>query len=87
MIKFTIIIGQKYFSNHVTQSNYLIIQTKLLTFFLRITLKQKFVVETCKASVETQKAITKQVCWKIEYCKTVRRENMLIKYKKLAWDW
>ena len=30
MIKFTIIIGRKYFSNYVAQSNYLIIQTKLL---------------------------------------------------------
>ena len=31
MIKFTIIIGRKYFSYYVTQSNYLIIQIKLLT--------------------------------------------------------
>ena len=31
MIKLTIITGRKYFSNYVTHSNYLIIQTKLLT--------------------------------------------------------
>ena len=31
MIKFTIITGSKYFSDYVTQSKYLIIQTKLLT--------------------------------------------------------
>ena len=31
MIKFTIIIGRKYFSNCVTQSDYLIIQTNFLT--------------------------------------------------------
>ena len=31
MIKFTIIVGRKYFSNYVTKSNYLIIQTKVLT--------------------------------------------------------
>ena len=30
MVKFTIIIGRKYFSNYVSQSNYLITQTKLL---------------------------------------------------------
>ena len=30
-MKFTIMIGRKYFSNCVTQNNYLIIQTKLLT--------------------------------------------------------
>ena len=31
MIKLIIVTGQKYFSNYITQSSYLIIQTKLLT--------------------------------------------------------
>ena len=31
MIKYIITFGRKYFSNYVAQSNYLIIQTKLLT--------------------------------------------------------
>ena len=31
MIKFIIVIGQKYFSNYVTQNNHRIIQTKFLT--------------------------------------------------------
>ena len=44
MIKFTIIIGRKYFSNYVTQSNYLIIKTKLL----QITLKQKNIASLLK---------------------------------------
>ena len=31
MIKFIIVIGQKYFSNYLTQNNHRIIQTKFLT--------------------------------------------------------
>ena len=41
MIKFVIIIGRKYVSNYVKQSNYLIIQTKLLTTL-------------CKNNIETK---------------------------------
>ena len=33
MRKFNIMIGRKYFSQYVTQSDYLIIQTKLTTLF------------------------------------------------------
>ena len=41
MIKFTILIGRKCFSNYVTQSNYLIIQTKLLTTLFENNIKTK----------------------------------------------
>ena len=41
MIKFTIIIGRKYFSDCVTQSNYLIIQTKLLTALFKNNIETK----------------------------------------------
>ena len=41
MINFTIIIGRKYFSNCVTQSNYLIIQTKLLNGFFKNNIETK----------------------------------------------
>ena len=43
MTKFIILIGRKYFSDHVAQNNYrLIIQIKLLTaLFLKKILKQK----------------------------------------------
>ena len=41
MMKFTIIIGRKYFSNYVTQSNYLIIQTKLLTALFKNNIETK----------------------------------------------
>ena len=39
MIKFIILIGQKYFSNYVAQSNYWIIQTKLLTVLFKINIE------------------------------------------------
>ena len=51
MIKFTIIIGRKYFSNYVAQSNYLIIQTKLLNYLFENNIETK---EYSKF-VETQK--------------------------------
>ena len=41
MIKFTIIIGRKYFFDYVTQSNYLIIQTKLLTALVKNNIETK----------------------------------------------
>ena len=41
MINFTIIIGRKYFPNCVTQSNYLIIQTKLLNGFFKNNIETK----------------------------------------------
>ena len=41
MIKFTIIIGRKYFSDYVTQSNYLIFQTKLLTVVFKNNVETK----------------------------------------------
>ena len=41
MMKFTIIIGRKYFSNYVTQSNYLNIQTKLLTALFKDNIETK----------------------------------------------
>ena len=41
MIKSTIIIGLKYFSNYVTQSNYLIIQTKLLAALFKNNIETK----------------------------------------------
>ena len=41
MIKFAIIIGRKYFSNNVTQSNYLIIKTKLLTALFKNNIETK----------------------------------------------
>ena len=41
MIKFTIIIGQKYFSNYFTQSIYLIFETKLLTALFKNNIETK----------------------------------------------
>ena len=41
MIKFTIVIGRKYFSNYVTQSNYLVIQTKLLPALFKNNIETK----------------------------------------------
>ena len=41
MINFTFVIGRKYFSNCVTQSNYLIIQTKLLNGFFKNNIETK----------------------------------------------
>ena len=41
MIKFIILIGRKYFSNYVTQSNYLIIETKLLTALFKNNIETK----------------------------------------------
>ena len=41
MIKFTIIIDRKYFSNHVTQSSYLIFEDKLLTVPLKNNIETK----------------------------------------------
>ena len=41
MIKSVIIIGRKYFSNYVKQSNYLIIQTKLLTALFKNNIETK----------------------------------------------
>ena len=80
MIKFTIIIGRKYFSSYVTQSNYLIFQTKHLNVLFKNN------IETIEYSkfVETQKRFLLTGKILLEYIKTVRRKNMLIKYKKLA---
>ena len=41
MMKFTIMIDRKYFSNCVTQNNYLIIQTKLLTALFKNNIETK----------------------------------------------
>ena len=41
MIKFSIIIGQKYFSNYVAQSNYLIIKTKFLLALFKNNIETK----------------------------------------------
>ena len=41
MIKFTIRIGRKYFSNYVTQSSYSIIQTKRLTALFKNSIEAK----------------------------------------------
>ena len=41
MIKFIILIGRKYFSNYVTRSNYLIIETKLLTALFKNNIETK----------------------------------------------
>ena len=41
MIKFIIVIGQKYFSNYVAQSNYWIIQTKRLTTLFKNNIETK----------------------------------------------
>ena len=41
MIKFAIIIGRKYFSKYVTQSNYLIIQTEILTALFKNNIETK----------------------------------------------
>ena len=41
MIKFSIIIGQKYFSNYVAQSNYLIIKTKFLIALFKNNIETK----------------------------------------------
>ena len=41
MIKFIIAIGRKYFSNYVAQSNYCIIQTKLLTALFKNNIETK----------------------------------------------
>ena len=41
IIDFTIMIGWKYFPNCVTQSNYLIIQTKLLNGFFKNNIETK----------------------------------------------
>ena len=80
MMKLTVIIGRKYFSNCVTQSNYLIIQTKLLTALFKNNIETK---EYSKF-VETQKLFLLKRKNVLEYSKKVRRKNMLIKYKKLA---
>ena len=41
MINFIIVIGRKYFSNYVAQSNYWIIQTKLLTALFKNNIETK----------------------------------------------
>ena len=41
MIKFSIVIGRKYFSNYVAQSNYWIIQTKFLTALFKNNIETK----------------------------------------------
>ena len=41
MIKFIIVIGRKCFSNYVAQSNYRIIQTKLLTTLFKNNIETK----------------------------------------------
>ena len=41
MIKFIIVTGRKYFSNYGAQSNYLIIQTKLLSTFFKSNIETK----------------------------------------------
>ena len=67
MIKFTIITGRKYFSNYVAQSNYLIIQTKLLTALFKNNIEAKDYskfVETLKLFLLTRKIV-------LEYSKTV----------------
>ena len=51
MIKFIIVIGRKYFSNYVAQSNYWIAQTKLLTALL----KNGNETKECGKFVKTQK--------------------------------
>ena len=41
MMKFIIVIGRKYFSNYVAQSNYRIIQTKPLTALFENDIEEK----------------------------------------------
>ena len=41
MIKSTIVIGRKYFSSYVAQSNYLIVQTKFLTALFKTNIETK----------------------------------------------
>ena len=41
MVKFTIVFGQKYFPNYVAESDYWIIQTKLLTAFFKNNIERK----------------------------------------------
>ena len=82
MIKFVIIIGRKYFSNYVKQSNYLIIQTKLLTTLCKNNIETEEhsnFVETQKLFLLKRKVVQNTVKWYAE-------KNMLTKYKKLALD-
>ena len=83
MIRSTIIISRKYFSNYVTQSNYLIIQAKLLTVLFKNNIETNiasllkhrndfFLKE--KLCSNTVKRYAEKICW-------------LSKSKKLAWDW
>ena len=53
MIKFFIVIGRKCFSNYVAQSNYWIIQTKLLTALFKnnIGKEKKYVDQIKKISM------------------------------------
>ena len=51
MIKFIIVIGRKYFSNYVAESNYGIIQTNFLTALFLKNIETK----DCSKFVKTQK--------------------------------
>ena len=70
MMKFTIIIGRKYFSQYVTQSDYLIIQTKLTTLF-----KNNIETKEYSKFVETEKWFILKRKIVFEYSKTVRRKK------------
>ena len=70
MMKFTIIIGRKYFSQYVTQSDYLIIQTKLTTLF-----KNNIETKEYSKFVETEKWFILKRKILFEYSKTVRRKK------------
>ena len=64
------VIGQKYFSSYVAQSNYWIIHTKLLTAPFWKTLEEKTLTSLLKHS----------------RIKNYAEKNVLIKQNKLAWD-
>ena len=71
MVKFTIIIGRKYFSNYVSQSNYLITQTKLLNTLFKNNIDAK----ECSKFVEAWKWFLLKRKIVFEYFKTVRRKK------------
>ena len=81
MTKFIIVTGRKSFSNYFAQSNYWIIQTKLLTTIF----KNNNETKEYSKFVKTQKwfpwfKFKKKACLN----EAIRRENMLIKFKEIS---
>ena len=65
MIKFIVVIGRKYFSNKVAQSNYSIIQTKLLNTKLLKTNLFKNINKSKTKQQQKQQQQTENGIWKV----------------------